>query len=636
MVNVRKIVNTRYNALSNSKMRLEDIYNVMFSNKKWIFSEENNGYRIIKYTYGEVDKKIKDYAYSINEIYPNIKDEYIGISIDSSLNWIYAFWAVILSNNKPFLINLRHPLDLTNNLLKDLDCKYLIGEDLGYKGTLIELKSLDKEAPIDYKFNFSNELCLSTSATTLNRKIVFYTGLELSNQILNVKEVLRRNKQVKKHYKNSIKLLVFLPLYHIFGLIAVYVWFCFFGRTLVFLKDYSSSTILNTIKMHKVTHIFSVPLFWNTIEKEILKEVSKKDKKIQDKFFKGMDKTIKLQKKFPSLGLKLSMKGMKEITDNLFGRQVKFMISGGSYIKDSTLKLINALGYPLYNGYGMSEIGITSVELGNVSDRLKNSVGIPLPSVEYKVIDDILYVKGKSISHKIMINKKIEEIGLDDYFKTNDIVKVDKDNRYYIMGRVDDLYISNNGENISPDEIEKNLEIEDIINYSVLNIKKELSLVVQLKNYITNNLKEKIYNDIMDNINKLDNSLKPTKIYFTFDPIMSENAIKVSRKYLLNKIEANEVKLLDYKDIKVEKDEVIDCNIEILNKVKEIMANILDKNIDDINNDANFFFDLGGSSLDYYNLISMLTTEFKIEINLDNNSSFYTPISLTKMIEELV
>lgn len=634
MVNVRKIVNSRCKMLENSNMDLEAIYNVMFSNKKYIFSESNNGYKITKHTYGEVDKKIKDYAYSINKLYPELKNEYIGISIDSSLEWIYMFWAAILSNNKPFLINLRHPKELTNNILKDLGCKYLLGKDLGYDGTLIKIEDLNLEAEDNYKFNFSNELCLSTSATTLKRKIVFYTGLELSNQILNVKEVLRCNKQVKKHYKNQIKLLVFLPLYHIFGLIAVYIWFCFFGRTLVFLKDYSSNTILSTIKMNKVTHIFSVPLFWHSIEKEILKEVSKKPEKVQQKFFSGMEKTIKLQKKFPNLGLKLSMKGMKEITDKLFGRQVKFMISGGSYIKDSTLKLINALGYPLYNGYGMSEIGITSVELGNIEDRLKNAVGKPLPSVEYKIEDDILYVKGKSISHKIMVNGEVEIV--NDFFKTMDIVKKDNDNRYYILGRSDDLFISTNGENVSPDEIEKLLDIENIENYSVINYKNELSLIIQVKKYLTNTQKDRINESVINNVNKLDNSFKPTKIYYTFDPLMNENAIKVSRKYLLDKLEKKEVNLLEFKDIKTEVKDDIDVDSNILDKVIDIMANVLDKNKDEINIDANFFHDLGGTSLDYYNLISMITNEFKVEINLDSNSSFYTARSIAKMLEELV
>ena len=634
MVNVKKIVNTRYNALINSNMDFEAIYNIMFMKKDYIFAENNNGYKINKFTYGDVDKKINDLAYSFMQKYPDIKDQYIGISYESQIEWIYLFWMIIKTNNKPFLINLRHPKELTNNLLDDLGCNYVVGSDYNFNKPLIKIEELDLECPSDFKFTYSNELCLSTSATTLKRKIVFFNGSEISNQILNVKEILKNNKQVKMHYKNQLKLLVFLPLYHIFGLMAVYIWFTFFGRTLVFLRDYSSNTILSTVKMHKVTHIFAVPLFWHSIEKEILKEVSKKPKKLQDKFFKGMDKTIKIQKRFPNLGLKISRRAMKQITDNLFGRQIKFNISGGSYIKDSTLKLINALGYPLYNGYGMSEIGITSVELGNVTDRLKNSIGKPLPSVEYKIENDILYVKGKSISHKIMVNKEITII--DGYFKTEDIVRKDNDNRYYILGRSDDLYISSNGENISPDEIEKIIDIENIENYSSLNYKNELSLIVQVKKYLTNVQKDKINEDVINNINKLDNSLKPTKIYYTFDSIMSENAIKVSRKYLLDKIEKKEVNLLEFKDIKVEEKKDIDVDINILNKVIEIMASILDKKEEDINIDANFFFDLGGSSLDYYNLISMITNEFKVEISLDSNSSFYTARSISKMLEELV
>ncbi len=634
MVNVKKIVNTRYNALINSNMDFEAIYNIMFMKKDYIFAENNNGYKINKFTYGDVDKKINDLAYSFMQKYPDIKDQYIGISYESQIEWIYLFWMIIKTNNKPFLINLRHPKELTNNLLDDLGCNYVVGSDYNFNKPLIKIEELDLECPSDFKFTYSNELCLSTSATTLKRKIVFFNGSEISNQILNVKEILKNNKQVKMHYKNQLKLLVFLPLYHIFGLMAVYIWFTFFGRTLVFLRDYSSNTILSTVKMHKVTHIFAVPLFWHSIEKEILKEVSKKPKKLQDKFFKGMDKTIKIQKRFPNLGLKISRRAMRQITDNLFGRQIKFNISGGSYIKDSTLKLINALGYPLYNGYGMSEIGITSVELGNVTDRLKNSIGKPLPSVEYKIENDILYVKGKSISHKIMVNKEITII--DGYFKTEDIVRKDNDNRYYILGRSDDLYISSNGENISPDEIEKIIDIENIENYSILNYKNELSLIVQVKKYLTNVQKDKINENVINNINKLDNSLKPTKIYYTFDSIMSENAIKVSRKYLLDKIEKKEVNLLEFKDIKVEEKKDIDVDINILNKVIEIMASILDKKEEDINIDANFFFDLGGSSLDYYNLISMITNEFKVEISLDSNSSFYTARSISKMLEELV
>jgi acyl-CoA synthetase (AMP-forming)/AMP-acid ligase II len=74
-------------------------------------------------------------------------------------------------------------------------------------------------------------------------------------------------------YNGSIKQLAFLPFYHIFGLFAVYYWFAFFGRTFVFLKDYSPDTIARTCRRHEVTHIFAVPLLWHTVEEKIQKGV---------------------------------------------------------------------------------------------------------------------------------------------------------------------------------------------------------------------------------------------------------------------------------------------------------------------------------------------------------------------------
>nr|MCR5461430.1 acyl carrier protein [bacterium] len=103
-----------------------------------------------------------------------------------------------------------------------------------------------------------------------------------------------------------------------------------------------------------------------------------------------------------------------------------------------------------------------------------------------------------------------------------------------------------------------------------------------------------------------------------------------------DKINKKEVKLLDFNDIKTVNDENIDVDKNILNKVIEIMADILNKKKEEIGYDSNFFFDLGGSSLDYYNLISQITTEFKVEIYLDSNSSYYTPKTMAKMLEELV
>jgi long-subunit acyl-CoA synthetase (AMP-forming) len=449
MENVNKVVKTRCLGLMNSKKTFLDIFNVMFSTNDYILGEWNDGYKINSITYLEAKKKIFNLAYSINQKYPNLKDQYIGIAMESSIEWVLSFWAILASGNKPYLVNLRHPHELVNHLLKSLNVEYVIELDSqGYDAKGISYLELKEEAK-DFTPSFADEMALSTSATTLKEKIIFYNGLEISSQILNCKKILEENKQIKKHYKGRLKQLVFLPLYHIFGFMATYMWFSFFGRTMVFLKDYSKDTILYTIKKHEVTHLFAVPLFWNTIEKEILKGVKEKNK--EKKFNKGLKLCIALQKVFPNYGIKKSKRIMHEVTDSLFGKSVLFCISGGSYIKEDTLRLINGLGYPLYNGYGMSEIGITSVELGSIKDRLKNSIGKPFESIQYEIKDNKLYVGGTSISHKMKING--EYVYNNDRYSTEDIVKKDKDNRYYILGRSDDLFIGPNGENINPDQI---------------------------------------------------------------------------------------------------------------------------------------------------------------------------------------
>ena len=629
MENVNKVVKTRCLGLMNSKKTFLDIFNVMFSTNDYILGEWNDGYKINSITYLEAKKKIFDLAYSINQKYPNLKDQYIGIAMESSIEWVLSFWAILASGNKPYLVNLRHPHELVNHLLKSLNVEYVIELDSkGYDAKGIPYLELKEEAK-DFTPSFADEMALSTSATTLKEKIIFYNGLEISSQILNCKKILEENKQIKKHYKGRLKQLVFLPLYHIFGFMATYMWFSFFGRTMVFLKDYSKDTILYTIKKHEVTHLFAVPLFWNTIEKEILKGVKEKNK--EKKFNKGLKLCIALQKVFPNYGIKKSKRIMHEVTDSLFGKSVLFCISGGSYIKEDTLRLINGLGYPLYNGYGMSEIGITSVELGSIKDRLKNSIGKPFESIQYEIKDNKLYVKGTSISHKMKING--EYVYNNDLYSTEDIVKKDKDNRYYILGRSDDLFIGPNGENINPDQIELLFHLPKSNRYSVLNIENQLTLVIEISKYLSKDTIVEIYKEACECNNKLDSSLRVSKIYFTYDPIQAETAIKVSRQYLLKQLENKKVTLVKIDEIKEKNQECL-VNQEILDFIIKSFKEVL--MVDTVSKDSNFFFDLGGTSLDYFSLISLLNQHFNINITFLDEKNYHTPLDLALEVERLL
>jgi acyl-CoA synthetase (AMP-forming)/AMP-acid ligase II len=475
--NLKQIINYNRDALKGSQKRLADIYEIMFHSKDNILCEYNDGFRIKRETYGEVAKKIETAAAGL---YDKIgaTHKYVALAMDNSPEWIVAFWAILKSGNKPYLVNLRYPDSLTNGILKTLDIKYTISlkettlntEHILVSDLKCDLKydlSTDRQVPSEV---FEDEIAFSSSATSMNEVVCFYKGFQIAEQILNFEGILKLEPRIAKHYKGYLKQLAFLPFYHVFGLFAVYFWFTFFGRTLVFLRDYSSNTIIKTCQKHNVTHIFAVPVLWHTIEDNIIRQAKEQGEKKYKKLMRGIKITTALQNLFPSFAPEIAKTIMGEVTSKVFGKSVMFCINGGSYLKDSTLKLLNGIGYNTYNGYGMSEIGITSVELRRKPKyRNLNSVGMPFASVEYKIDDDgILQVRGSSLCTKKLING--EEQTFDGWFYTGDNM-VYRDGGYYILGRAGDVVIGENGENINPDSIEKLFSLPDAKALSVLGLK---------------------------------------------------------------------------------------------------------------------------------------------------------------------
>lgn len=642
MENINKFVKTKIKQLNNSNKQFKDIFKIIHNcdNNK-IFSEISDGYKIKKTTYQEIKQLSIKLGNYFNDKLTNIdKGSYVGLMMNNSNLWIASFWGLLMSGYKPMLINIRLGKQLNDDIIQLLNIKYIICDnDYQLNCNIFNINNLNNDynnitninLNIDC-FPWENEIALSSSATSLNIKICIYKGEDIASQLTNTKYILNHNSMMKAHYKGSLKVMTFLPFYHIFGLIATYFWFCFFNRTLVFLKDYGNETILKTARKHKVTHIFAVPMLWNTISKELIKEISLKDEKTKKKFRKGIKLSQTIQNISPKAGLWISKKMMKDVQNQVFGDTIKFLISGGGYIAPTTLTLINGIGYPLYNGYGMSEIGITSVELRR-KNKYRNiaSIGKPFPTVNYKIENDILLVKGSSICSKIITKNQEYEIDHSQWFQTNDIVKQDKKGFYYVLGRNDDVVISSSGEKINPDIIEKNIMLLNVNRFCVMGIEEEginkLSLVVEIPQGISKLKTQKIIEEINNN------NFNFEKVYFTYDKIANDSAIKVSRSILLKKIQTKEVKLLSYNEFKDSNN--YDQNIineEIYNNVINIFSEVLKKDINTINPNDHFIFDLGGSSLEYLTLLIKLKEKFEIDFNFINDDNCYTVKEIVDII----
>ena len=646
MFKYKKRIMQNTKRLSLSQRRFEDIYELIFRNKELIMTEAPTMTRKLLTTYGEVEEKINRLATGIIKKL-GVTNRFIGLCGENSTEWIVMFFAILKSGNKPYLINLRQPEDFSRDILTMLDAHSVIvngdialnfGIDTFNYGELFDVCE-DKDITFP---EFGNEIAISTSGTTLNKKACIYTGYEISEQLINIKGIAKRNGDIVKPYKGKLKQLMFLPLYHIFGLVAVFLWYAFFGATFVFLPDMAPESILRTIRLHRVTQIFAVPLLWHSLEKTLLAKVNAKGEKDARKFERARKLSYKLQAIFPRFGKYIASLMFGEIRKRLLGDSVQFCISGGSYIKESTLRLVNELGYTLANGYGMSEIGISSVDLSkNIKHRVLGSIGLPFDSVKYFKRDNSqLFVVGKSTAARLIVNG--EEITLCDLFDTGDIVRFYKKGRPYINGRFSDIVFSDDGENLNPDLAEKAFSIPYAKRFSVLgNLTGEkLMLVVEIPSGLVSHQKEAILSAIEASNSSLPLSYRVKLIYFTYDEIMQPGAIKVSRSYLKNKIKSGDVSLfasIDGKESEKSSDaSFVQEGEEIRKYIIKVFSELLQLGEDKINPSANFMLELGGSSLDYFTLISELNEKFKITLPFEGGEGFgYSVDDFEKLIKDL-
>lgn len=622
-------------ALKSSQKRLCDIYEIMFSSDENVLCETNDGFRIKYLTYGDVKAQIETAAAALYEKIGSTHS-FVALEMDNSPEWIVAFWAILRSGNKPYLVNLRYPQSLTEGILKTLEIKYTVClKESSLPTESIAVSSLISDAaapPLDV---FENEFAFSSSATSMNEVVCFFGGEQLAEQILNFEGIIKLEPRMTKHYKGSLKQLAFLPFYHVFGLFAVYFWFTFFGRTLVFLRDYSAETILKTCRRHKVTHIFAVPVLWHTIEQSVIKEAKKQGEKKFKKLQNALKFTTALQNLFGGGAAELSKWITKDVTDKIFGPSVMFCINGGSYLRDSALKLLNGLGYSTYNGYGMSEIGITSVELRRKPKwRNQNSIGKPFNSVEYKLDKNgVLLVKGSSLCKRKLVNGK--EVLLDGWFNTEDKM-VCKDGNYFILGRTSDLVIGENGENINPDSVEKLFNVDSVKALSVLGLNgqngQELSLIAMVNEFISDQKLTQIKNEIYAINDTLPSTLAVKKFYFTFNELCPPTAIKVSRAQLVKKIENGEVKLTLFADMKGSSGGGEES--PLTDKIKEIIAEVLDIKTSDIAYDTHLFYDLGATSIQYFSILTRLSEIFEISDYSKGDKYCYTTKEICEYIEK--
>ena len=148
---------------------------------------------------------------------------------------------------------------------------------------------------------------------------------------------------------------------------------------------------------------------------------------------------------------------------------MRTLIAGGAAIDPNVVEDFRAMGFNIFQGYGMTECApIISVNMDRYSKPA--SVGLPTPGTRVKLIDMDENGVGEIIckSDSVMLGyyeneEETAKVLRDGWLHTGDYGRFDEDGFLYICGRKKNVIVTKNGKNIFPEEVEFYLAKSDFI-----------------------------------------------------------------------------------------------------------------------------------------------------------------------------
>jgi len=152
------------------------------------------------------------------------------------------------------------------------------------------------------------------------------------------------------------------------------------------------------------------------------------------------------------------------------GGRLRLLVSGGAPLPWQLGKLFYILGFPILEGYGLTETSpIVSCNL--LDDNILGSVGKPIPGIEVKIGEDSeIMVRGPNVM-KGYFNRPADTaraIDADGWFHTGDQGYFDANSQLRITGRIKELIVTSYGKKVVPTPIEDRINNSEFVEQAVL------------------------------------------------------------------------------------------------------------------------------------------------------------------------
>jgi len=333
--------------------------------------------------------------------------------------------------------------------------------DLATPELLEKVEELKKQIP-----NTHTETIIYTSGTTGTPK-----GVMLSHANI-VSNVFFSKASFPFPDQPQTIALSFLPLNHIFEKLITYV-YLFSGISIYYAE--SLETIGDNLKEIKPNGFTTVPRLLEKVYEKIMSkgEELKGIKRALFFWAVGLGRKYDNRKDggfFYNTQLKLARKLIFGKWKEALGGNIDFIITGGAAASEKLLRIFNAAGIPVYEGYGPTEHSpVISVNREQEGGTYFGTVGPALEGVEVKLAEDgEILAKSPSIMQGYYKRPDLtDEVVKDGWLHTGDIGIWVEDKFLKITDRKKELFKTSGGKYVAPQPIENKMKesryIEQII-----------------------------------------------------------------------------------------------------------------------------------------------------------------------------
>ncbi len=153
----------------------------------------------------------------------------------------------------------------------------------------------------------------------------------------------------------------------------------------------------------------------------------------------------------------------RNVTEKL-GGQLKLAISGGAALSPEIARVFIGLGVPIIQGYGLTETSPV-VCVNRPDSNVPAGIGPPLPGVEVKIGDnDELLTRSRCVMRGYWRDEEATRAMIDSegWLHSGDKARRDINGHYAIVGRIKDIIVLNNGEKVSPTDMESAILLDPL------------------------------------------------------------------------------------------------------------------------------------------------------------------------------